>query len=166
MSFEFITSKRSKRIGVAAIMLTFVSASIALMAHSDDSKKKPKRVPLPVHQAVRGTQCVEPTDEMRKNHMEKILHHRDRTTHEGIRTAKYSLKNCINCHADPQTKSVLGKDGFCISCHTYAAVTMDCFGCHTGKAEDGKEPILGNSRDLIDGQLEELIKLNKDTTRK
>jgi hypothetical protein len=55
--------------------------------------------------------------------------------HQGIRTSKHSLKNCVNCHADPQTGSVLGKNGFCESCHTYAAVTMDCFGCHTHKAE-------------------------------
>ena len=30
--------------------------------------------------------CVEPTDDMRKNHMEYILHQRDATVHEGIRT--------------------------------------------------------------------------------
>jgi hypothetical protein len=30
---------------------------------------------------------------------------------------------------------VLGKDGFCESCHRYAAVSLDCFGCHTDKAE-------------------------------
>jgi len=49
----------------------------------------------------------------------------------GIRTSKHSLKNCINCHASPKTNSVLGKEGFCESCHTYAAVQMDCFECHS-----------------------------------
>jgi hypothetical protein len=42
--------------------------------------------------------CVEPTAEMRRNHMEYILHQRDETMHEGIRTRQYSLNECINCH--------------------------------------------------------------------
>lgn len=67
--------------------------------------------------------------------MDFILHQRDETMHRGIRTSKHSLKNCVNCHADPKTGSVLGKDGFCQSCHAYAAVTVDCFSCHTDKAE-------------------------------
>ena len=94
----------------------------------------------------RGEKCVEPTDEMRRNHMKKILHQRDRTMHEGIRTTKYSLRQCINCHASPATNSVLGKEGFCQGCHSYAAVNMDCFSCHTDKAEkDAKVPPLRTS---------------------
>ena len=93
--------------------------------------KKPARVVLPTVKIEKGEQCVEPTDEMRRNHMNMILHQRDRTVHEGIRTVKHSLKNCIDCHANPKTNSVIGKDGFCASCHTYAAVSMDCFECHS-----------------------------------
>jgi len=97
----------------------------------------------PVVKVYRGEKCVEPTDEMRRNHMKKILHQRDRTMHEGIRTTNHSLRQCINCHADPKSNSVLGKDGFCQSCHSYAAVTMDCFSCHTDKAEkDAQVPPL------------------------
>ena len=76
-------------------------------------------------------QCVEPTAEMRRNHMNMILHQRDETVHRGIRTSRHSLKDCIDCHASAKTSSVLGKDGFCESCHTYAAVRMDCFECHS-----------------------------------
>ena len=101
-------------------------------AHGDKTSK----VPLPKHKAFKGEKCVEPTDVMREQHMEFILHQRDETMHNGIRTTKHSLKNCVNCHADPKTKSVLGKDGFCESCHSYAAVSMDCFSCHTHKASD------------------------------
>lgn len=79
----------------------------------------------------KGDQCVEPTDVMRRDHMNFILHQRDKTMHKGIRTSKHSLKNCVECHADPKTNSVLGKDGFCESCHTHTAVSMDCFTCHT-----------------------------------
>jgi hypothetical protein len=65
--------------------------------------------------------------------------------HEGIRTRQYSLKNCINCHADPKTNSVLGEDGFCQSCHSYASVTIDCFSCHSSAPEEGVEPTLSQA---------------------
>ena len=78
--------------------------------------------------------CVEPIDDMRRNHMEYILHQRDATVHEGIRTIKHSLAGCIDCHA---TKNASGQfvpinaEGeFCQTCHTYAAVKIDCFTCH------------------------------------
>jgi hypothetical protein len=89
----------------------------------------------PVVKIHRGEQCVEPTDDMRRNHMKYILHQRDRTMHQGIRTTKHSLKGCVDCHADPATSSVLGQDGFCSSCHEYASVKVDCFTCHTDKAD-------------------------------
>jgi hypothetical protein len=79
-------------------------------------------------------ECVEPEDEMKRNHMNYILHQRDKTVHDGIRTRQYSLEECINCHA------IKGEDGeyirvedtrhFCASCHTYASVSIDCFQCH------------------------------------
>ncbi len=99
--------------------------------------KKPARVPVPAISVNKdkAEKCVEPTDEMRRNHMNYILHQRDETMHQGIRTSKHSLKNCVECHADPKTGSVLGKDGFCATCHQYAAVAIDCFSCHTDKAE-------------------------------
>ena len=78
---------------------------------------------------------------MRHQHFEFILHHRDQTVRKGIRTTDFSLKNCVNCHADPKTNSVLGPKGFCQECHTYAAVSIDCFSCHTDKAEPGVKPI-------------------------
>lgn len=93
-------------------------------------------VPTPAIQKGQGEQCVEPTDYMRKNHMKVLNHHRDKTVHEGIRTKQHSLKNCIECHATPDAsgqRTVLGKDHFCQSCHTYAAVKIDCFQCHSSK---------------------------------
>jgi len=116
---------------VAGLLVT----SAAPAHDGDKTGSKSGRVPLPVHSVAEGDKCVEPTEEMRRNHMEKILHQRDLTMHEGIRTKQHSLKNCVNCHADPKTNSVLGKDGFCESCHRYAAVRIDCFSCHTDKRE-------------------------------
>jgi uncharacterized Fe-S radical SAM superfamily protein PflX len=100
--------------------------------------KKPARVPMPVVQTKAGEKCVEPTEVMRRDHMKFILHQRDETMHRGVRTVKHSFKNCVNCHTDPTTNSVLGKDGFCQSCHTHAAVKIDCFECHTAAPEPAK----------------------------
>lgn len=82
--------------------------------------------------------CVEPTEEMRKNHMEYILHQRDETMHKGIRTRQYSLEECINCHVpDPDASGKVVRysdpEHFCASCHTYAAVDIDCFQCHADR---------------------------------
>ncbi|MBL6959341.1 MAG: hypothetical protein ISR52_10200 [Rhodospirillales bacterium] len=98
-------------------------------------------VPLPHPvKAVKGSQCVEPVDTMRREHMNFLKHQRDDTLRGGIRGAKHSLRQCIDCHAIPDPKGA-SKDRtvgpFCTSCHEYAAVSIDCFQCHTAKAEDG-----------------------------
>lgn len=87
-----------------------------------------------------GDKCVEPTAVMRQNHMKFLLHQRDETMHEGVRTKKYSLKECINCHAnkDEQGKYIpVTKPGeFCQSCHAYTSVKLDCFECHATKPRE------------------------------
>jgi predicted CXXCH cytochrome family protein len=92
------------------------------------------RTTLPVIEpAAAGAQCVEPADAMRRNHMRFLTHQRDDTVRGGIRGAKFSLKACIECHASKQTASVAqAETNFCVSCHSYAAVRIDCFECHTG----------------------------------
>lgn len=117
---------------ISLLLICLSTLSITLSAADSASKSNPL---LPTINIEKGDKCVEPTDIMRTNHMEFILHQRDKTMHEGLRTKQHSLKNCINCHANPETNSVLGKDGFCESCHTYAAVSMDCFGCHSSAPE-------------------------------
>jgi predicted CXXCH cytochrome family protein len=68
---------------------------------------------------------------MRRDHMELLKHQRDATVHGGIRGAKASLKECVACHAGATTGSVAQSEtNFCVSCHTYAAVKIDCFECH------------------------------------
>jgi predicted CXXCH cytochrome family protein len=89
-----------------------------------------------VQKAAKGDRCVEDTATMRRNHMRFLEHQRDETVHGGIRGAKHSLRGCIDCHASPATGSVnqAGTD-FCVQCHRFAAVKIDCFDCHTGKAQ-------------------------------
>ena len=94
-----------------------------------------ERSPGPVIIIDKPGKCVEDTETMRRNHPEMLKHQRDLTVHEGIRTRKYSLKGCVQCHASRKTGSVLGEDGFCQSCHAYAGVTLDCFECHASKAK-------------------------------
>ncbi|HUX91814.1 MAG TPA: hypothetical protein VMV48_14105 [Gallionellaceae bacterium] len=82
----------------------------------------------------KGGQCVEDPKLMRKIHMNLLKHQRDETMHKGIRGQKYSLADCVECHASNKTNSVLGSnEAFCQGCHTYAAVKLDCFECHTSK---------------------------------
>ena len=92
----------------------------------------------PIERAANGTQCVEDTDFMRRNHMALLKHQRDDTVRGGIRGAKHSLKACIDCHASAKTGSVSSAPGdFCQSCHAYTATSIDCFECHSSKPEHG-----------------------------
>lgn len=87
-----------------------------------------------IPKAAKGDACVADTEFMRRNHMELILHQRDETVIEGIRGKPFSLVDCVNCHAssDESGNAVrIDSEGqFCESCHTYAAVRIDCFSCH------------------------------------
>lgn len=80
-------------------------------------------------------QCVRDTAFMRRNHFEVIKHQRDLTVHQGIRKTDDSLALCVDCHArhDAHGNAVpVDAEGqFCASCHEYAAVSIDCFSCHT-----------------------------------
>lgn len=108
----------------------------SLVAVADESRSSPvsARVPLPVIELARGGQCVEDSAYMRRNHMKLLRHQRDATLRGGIRSAKYSLKACIECHASQTTDSVAADStNFCLSCHAYAAVKIDCFECHATK---------------------------------
>jgi len=81
----------------------------------------------------KGGQCVEDPQLMRKNHMLLLMHQRNETMYEGIH-GKYSIVDCVNCHASTKTNSVLGSnEAFCQGCHVYAAVKLDCFECHSNK---------------------------------
>jgi hypothetical protein len=82
----------------------------------------------------KGGHCVADPQWMRVNHMKVLFQQRDETVHLGIRDGKYSLKNCVECHASLRDNSVIGRaDSFCDGCHRYEAVKIDCFECHSSK---------------------------------
>ena len=108
-------------------------------------------------------ECVEPLADMRKNHMEYILHQRDATVHEGIRTKQHSLVECINCHVSdaPDAPRYSSEKHFCNSCHTFAAVRTDCFQCHAdrpAKAVRAAAPVsdAGSKAQIVE-QLQALV---------
>ncbi len=81
----------------------------------------------------RGGHCVRDPVWMRKNHMHLLIHQRDLAVREGKRDKEISLKNCIECHASTKDDSVIARsDSFCVACHRYEAVKIDCFDCHSG----------------------------------
>ena len=116
------------------VLLALAGAALAVSADGVNVSRVP--VPKPAIPAAAGEKCVEDTATMRRDHMEMLLHQRDRTVHDGVRTTRHSLANCVNCHASKETGRVTGsKDAFCEGCHAYAAVKLDCFECHTDKAK-------------------------------
>ena len=118
--------------GLTALLALSLGTVIASEGHDEEAKSG--RTPKPTIVIEKGDKCVEDEDFMRKNHMKLLKHQRDETMHKGIRTEKYSLQNCINCHASSKNNSVLGSnENFCQSCHTYAAVKLDCWDCHASK---------------------------------
>ena len=82
----------------------------------------------------RARRASEPLPVIRRDHMKFLMHQRDDTVHGGIRGTRHSLVGCIDCHAAKddagQWVRIDAPGQFCASCHAYAAVKIDCFGCH------------------------------------
>ena len=112
-----------------------VAVLLLLLAGAAVAGGEPGRTPLPViERATPGSECVADPAIMRRTHMDLLKHQRDDTVRGGIRGAKFSLKACVACHASRETRSVArGETNFCVSCHSYAAVKIDCFECHASR---------------------------------
>lgn len=110
--------------GLSALLASLLMVPAAAMAG----------VNKPVLERGKGERCVEDTEFMRRNHMVLLKHHRDDTLRRGIRTTKHSLKGCVDCHASSKTGSVASsKEDFCMACHVYTGVKLDCWDCHATK---------------------------------
>jgi predicted CXXCH cytochrome family protein len=113
------------------LLVTALLLASALACAGEDAGRTPRPLIEPAQQ---GKACVADPAYMRRHHMDLLKHQRDDTVRGGIRGAKFSLKDCIDCHASQKTGSVtLAETNFCVSCHAYAAVSIDCFDCHTSK---------------------------------
>ena len=124
-------------------------AAIGKAGSGDVMLRLAGRTPVPQPPRGKGDKCVAPTDWMRRNHMLALTHKRDETVHQGIRTPKFSLKECIACHAvkgaDGKPVTVKDPRHFCRSCHDYAAVKIDCFECHASRPEPGARAMRGEA---------------------
>ena len=128
-------------LGVFLLLVCFALFAVAVLAA--EWKQDKDNALLPAIPQAQGDQCVEPTEVMRRRHMDFILHQRDETVHRGVRTEKHRFVSCINCHVQPQqTKQGnmvyprhTDADHFCTSCHVYAMVSIDCFQCHADRPQ-------------------------------
>jgi [DsrC]-trisulfide reductase subunit J len=121
----------ARRAARLVALIALACAASVVRADGADASRVP--LPHPAIPASAGTKCVRDTEFMRRNHYELLLHHRTLTVHEGIRTKQDSLANCVNCHAGKGGRVTGSKDAFCVSCHAYAAVKIDCFECHSDR---------------------------------
>jgi len=125
-----------RAINLKLFVLVLAGLTIALPVTADNFEGI---VPPPKAKASEINGCVAPVEDMRKNHMEKMLHQRDKTLREGVRTKQHSIAECVNCHITPKKDGSYANFGenehFCSSCHNYAAVSIDCFECHRDKPE-------------------------------
>lgn len=90
--------------------------------------------PVPTVPEAQGEECVRPVEEMRRDHPDILAEGKREAVREGIRRDDQSLRACIECHVAPTEDRVsrgAEDDGhFCVNCHEYTAVSIDCFQCH------------------------------------
>ncbi len=124
------------------LRLMYVLIGFTLLSTSALVGTAQAETPFPTVQKAsdEGAECIQPKHEMRRNHMEYILHQRDITMHDGIRTETDSLAKCIDCHVEPNEDGEVvdhdNKDHFCNGCHQYASVQIDCFQCHADRPQN------------------------------
>jgi hypothetical protein len=130
---------------IPGLIIFFALATFTLWPNLGKTIPAPQpKLDTPVIQklAEADRKCVLPTPTMRSTHMQMLVDWRENVVRSrekgapGVREfvtpdgKKYlaSLTNtCMNCHSN--------KAEFCDTCHNYAAVTPNCWGCHleTGK---------------------------------
>lgn len=137
------------RRGVLVMLMTIALFALGLpllaggsVALAADADKSSSWLQVPKPRKGKGEKCVADTDFMRRNHMKMLMHQRDGTVQSGIRTKRFSLKECIACHAytEPgaaKPVTVKSPKHFCRTCHDYAAVRVDCFQCHASRPVPG-----------------------------
>ncbi len=107
-------------IAIVIMLLALLAAPLVYTAAGNGLFGKP---PAPeLAKPANATQCVEPAEWMRANHMKLLRHQRDLIVRAGMLNEKYHIENCKSCH----TK----RAEFCDRCHSYAGVKPECFDCH------------------------------------
>jgi hypothetical protein len=132
------------------LIIALLILPVSIAAEGESSSLGQVVIPDPTTPA-NAKECVAPTDVMRRDHMKFLLHQRDETVLNGIRKETYSFTGCINCHAqaDKNGEIVRADDPgyFCTECHSYAAVKIDCFECHSDRAAEVTSKLESGSMD-------------------
>lgn len=132
------------------LIIALLILPVSIAAEGESSSLGQVVIPDPATPA-NAQQCVAPTDVMRRDHMKFLLHQRDETVLNGIRNKTYSFTGCINCHAQADKNGeILRADDpgyFCTECHTFAAVKIDCFECHSDRAAEVTSKLESGSMD-------------------
>jgi len=122
------------------LMLACLLGALPLVSVSaaDENASSFGRVAIPAPmKPADASECVEPVEVMRRDHMKFLMHQRDVTVLEGERNSKYSLVGCMDCHnpADASDEVVRYENTqhFCAGCHAYTSVKIDCFECHADR---------------------------------
>jgi predicted CXXCH cytochrome family protein len=88
----------------------------------------------PALERARAEPCVAEPARMRRDHMEMLKHEREASVQRGEKGSA-SLRQCVECHASRESGSVAQRrEDFCVGCHAYTGVKLDCFECHASKA--------------------------------
>jgi len=104
---------------------------------------------------------------IRNNHKDLLMHKRDETMIQGIRTKKNSLNACINCHVPEQHNGKVlrhtDSEHFCSTCHGYVAAQIDCFDCHVDHPVSKTESTANVPNDSIHSVLASKSIVEKNT---
>lgn len=121
-----------KYLKISSLIFIFVLATLNGYTHDGSTHITPGKSKADTQDV-----CVEPTEIMRKEHYMFLLHQRDNTVIDGVRTKKHSLANCIDCHVsyDEKGKAIpINSEGqFCQQCHVKTATNITCFSCHAAE---------------------------------
>jgi len=134
-----------------ACLLGVMPIGSAVAADETASSFGEVMIPSPA-KPVDASDCVEPVEVMRRDHMKFLLHQRDATVLEGDRDSKYSLVGCMDCHNPASTDEEViryeNPQHFCAECHAYASIKIDCFECHAdrGLARSEQSSLTPNTR--------------------
>ena len=127
---------------VVAAALVLVALLVALAALTDvfdapADEGVAQGVPMPVIARGQGDNCVDDPEFLRRYHMMVLQREHDKAQLTGMPGEKYSLKECVACHAvmGPKGRPVTADspEHFCRTCHDYVAVQIDCFDCHRSR---------------------------------
>jgi len=124
-------------VSLILVVLLVVLAGLYGVLDASGEEGGAEGVPMPVIARGQGDNCVDDPEFLRRYHMTVLQRQHDESQLTGLPGEKYSLKECVVCHAvkdsDGRIVTADSPEHFCRSCHDYAAVKIDCFDCHRSR---------------------------------